>query len=65
MPRRPPGAGVLLRAAIAADLGFIHDAERLLESIRSRLWEVSEIISREYFTHAQWRLPTQPIDYLP
>jgi uncharacterized alpha-E superfamily protein len=46
------------------DEGF-HDAERLLESIRSRLWEVSEIISREYFTHAQWRLPTQPIDYLP
>jgi len=46
------------------DAGF-HDAERLLESIRSRLWEVSEIISREYFTHAQWRLPTQPIDYLP
>ena len=29
MPRSPPGAGVLLRAAIAADLGFIHDAERL------------------------------------
>ena len=44
--------------------GF-HDAERLLESIRSRLWEISEVISREYFTHAQWRLPTQPIDYLP
>ena len=46
------------------DAGF-HDAERLMESIRSRLWEVSEVISREYFTHAQWRLPTQPIDYLP
>ena len=46
------------------DAGF-HDAERLLESIRSRMWEVSEVISREYFTHAQWRLPTQSIDYLP
>ena len=44
--------------------GF-HDAERLFESIRSRLWEVSEIVSREYFTHAQWRLPTQPTSYLP
>lgn len=46
------------------DAGF-HDAERLMESIRSRMWEVSEVISREYLTHAQWRLPTQPIDYLP
>ena len=45
------------------DAGF-HDAERLLESLRSRMWEISEVISREYLTHAQWRLPTQPSDYL-
>ena len=55
---------VTILADPAHDAGF-HDAERLMESIRSRMWEVSEVISREYFTHAQWRLPTQPIDYLP
>jgi len=46
------------------DGGFI-DAERLLETLRSRLWELSEVISREYFTHAQWRLPLHPMDPLP
>ena len=44
--------------------GFV-DAERLLEQLRSRLWELSEVISREYFTHAQWRLPMAPMDPLP
>ncbi|MFD2234731.1 circularly permuted type 2 ATP-grasp protein [Phaeospirillum tilakii] len=44
--------------------GFV-DAERLLEQLRSRLWELSEVISREYFTHAQWRLPLAPMDPLP
>ena len=41
------------------------DAERLLETFRSRLWELSELISREYFTHAQWRLPLHPVEMLP
>lgn len=44
--------------------GFI-DTERLMETCSSRLWELSEVISREYFTHAQWRLPTRPPDLLP
>lgn len=45
--------------------GGYHDAERLLENIRSRLWGVSETLTRQYFTHAQWRLPTASLDYLP
>jgi uncharacterized alpha-E superfamily protein len=45
--------------------GGYHDAERVLEAIRSRLWGLSELLSREYFTHAQWRLPTGPADFLP
>lgn len=45
--------------------GGYHDAERLLEAIRSRLWELSELVSREYFTHAQWRLPVAPVELLP
>ncbi|CCG41803.1 circularly permuted type 2 ATP-grasp protein [Magnetospirillum molischianum] len=47
-----------------SDGGFV-DAERLLETVRSRLWELSEVISREYFIHAQWRLPLHPMDPLP
>ncbi len=46
------------------DIGY-RDAERLLENLRSRLWELSEVISREFFSHAQWRLPTPPMDLLP
>lgn len=45
--------------------GGYHDAERLLETIRTRLWGVSEMLTRQYFTHAQWRLPTASLDYLP
>jgi uncharacterized alpha-E superfamily protein len=45
--------------------GGYHDAERVLEAIRSRLWGLSELLSREYFTHAQWRLPAAPADFLP
>ncbi|MGE5517630.1 MAG: circularly permuted type 2 ATP-grasp protein [Bacteroidota bacterium] len=45
--------------------GGYHDAERLLETLRSRLWGLSEILSRQYFTHAQWRLPTPSSDFLP
>lgn len=40
--------------------GGYHDAERLLESFRSRLWEVTDVLSRQYFSHAQWRLPVRP-----
>ncbi|HLO77029.1 MAG TPA: alpha-E domain-containing protein, partial [Magnetospirillum sp.] len=45
--------------------GGYHDAERLLETLRSRLWGLSELLSRQYFTHAQWRLPTASMDVLP
>lgn len=45
--------------------GGYHDAERLLESIRTRLWGLSDMLSRQYFTHAQWRLPTAGLDHLP
>ncbi|RAU20121.1 hypothetical protein CU669_20115 [Paramagnetospirillum kuznetsovii] len=46
------------------DAGY-HDAERLLDILRSRLWELSEQISRTYFTHAQWRLPVARMEVLP
>ncbi|EME71565.1 hypothetical protein H261_02851 [Paramagnetospirillum caucaseum] len=42
--------------------GGYHDALRLLDILRSRLWELSEQISRAYFIHAQWRLPTAPME---
>jgi len=45
--------------------GGYHDAERLLEAIRTRLWGLSDMLSRQYFTHAQWRLPTASLDHLP
>ena len=45
------------------DAGF-HDAERLLENFRSRLWEVTDVLSREYFSHAQWRLPVRAAELL-
>lgn len=51
-------------AAYDRDGGYT-DAERLLEAVRGRLWGLSEILSRAYFTHAQWRLPTQSMDFLP
>lgn len=57
-------ADVAVLATYDRDGGY-HDAERLLEAIRSRLWELSELISREYFTHAQWRLPVSPVEMLP
>lgn len=50
-------------AAYEDDAGY-HAAERVLETIRSRLWGLSELISREYFTHAQWRLPVASLDFL-
>ena len=55
---------VMVLARYDHDGGF-DDAERLLETFRSRLWELSELISREYFTHAQWRLPLHPVEMLP
>ena len=55
---------VMVLARYDRDGGF-DDAERLLETFRSRLWELSEVISREYFTHAQWRLPLHPVELLP
>ena len=45
--------------------GGFHDAERLLDFLRNRLWQLSEEISRTYFSHAQWRLPVAPMDILP
>ena len=48
-------------ATCTHDGGF-HDAECVMESISSRLWELSEVISREYFTHARWRLPSRALD---
>lgn len=44
--------------------GGYHDALRLLDMLRSRLWELSEQVSRTYFIHAQWRLPTAPMEEL-
>ena len=55
---------VMVLARYDRDGGF-DDAERLLETFRSRLWELSEVISRQYFTHAQWRLPLHPVEFLP
>jgi uncharacterized circularly permuted ATP-grasp superfamily protein/uncharacterized alpha-E superfamily protein len=55
---------VTVMARYDQDGGFV-DSERLLETVRSRLWELSEVISREYFTHAQWRLPLHPMEHLP
>jgi uncharacterized circularly permuted ATP-grasp superfamily protein/uncharacterized alpha-E superfamily protein len=55
---------VSLLATTTGSDGFI-DMEHMMETCSSRLWELSEIISREYFTHAQWRLPTRPPDLLP
>ncbi len=55
---------VLVLARYERDAGY-HDAERLLDVLRSRLWELSEQISRAYFTHAQWRLPVAPMETLP
>jgi len=46
------------------DVGY-HDAERLLDFLRSRLWEMSEQLTRSYFTHAQWRLPVSRLEVLP
>ncbi|MBF0327134.1 MAG: circularly permuted type 2 ATP-grasp protein [Alphaproteobacteria bacterium] len=46
------------------DAGY-HDAERLLDFLRSRLWELSEQVTRTYFTHAQWRLPVTRLEVLP
>jgi uncharacterized circularly permuted ATP-grasp superfamily protein/uncharacterized alpha-E superfamily protein len=55
---------VQVLARFERDAGY-HDAERLLDFLRSRLWEVSEQISRSYFTHAQWRLPQSRNEVLP
>ena len=53
----------LVLARCDRDAGF-HDAERLLENFRSRLWEVTDVLSREYFSHAQWRLPVRVAELL-
>jgi uncharacterized circularly permuted ATP-grasp superfamily protein/uncharacterized alpha-E superfamily protein len=45
--------------------GGYHDAERLLGFLQSRLWQLSEEISRTFFSHAQWRLPVAPMEVLP
>jgi uncharacterized alpha-E superfamily protein len=55
---------VMVLSRFDTDGGY-DDAERLLETVNSRLWELSEVISREYFTHAQWRLPLHPVELLP
>ena len=55
---------VMVLARWEHDAGY-HDAERLLDFLRSRLWELSEQLSRAYFTHAQWRLPVAPMEMLP
>lgn len=52
---------VMVVARYDRDGGY-HDALRLLDMLRSRLWELSEQIGRAYFTHAQWRLPTAPME---
>jgi len=57
-------ADVVVLSRYDRDGGY-DDAERLLEMVRSKLWELSEVISREYFTHAQWRLPSHPQELLP
>jgi uncharacterized circularly permuted ATP-grasp superfamily protein/uncharacterized alpha-E superfamily protein len=54
---------VVAMANYDPDGGFA-DAERLLETFRSRLWELSEVLSREHFVHALWRLPRQPTELL-
>ena len=56
-------ADIPVLATAYAGEGF-HDAEALLETFRSRLWELSEVISREYFVHAQWHLPLRPMELL-
>lgn len=55
---------VTVLARYERDAGY-HDAERLLDFLRSRLWELSEQVSRAYFTHAQWRLPVARMEMLP
>lgn len=55
---------VTVLARYERDAGY-HDAERLLDVLRSRLWELSEQISRTYFTHAQWRLPVTRMEVMP
>ncbi len=55
---------VTILARYERDAGY-YDAERLLDFLRSRLWELSEQTSRTYFTHAQWRLPVARMDMLP
>ncbi|MBI3444527.1 MAG: circularly permuted type 2 ATP-grasp protein [Magnetospirillum sp.] len=55
---------VVVLSRYERDAGY-HDAERLLDFLQSRLWELSEQVSRTYFTHAQWRLPTAPKVMLP
>ncbi|MBF0307081.1 MAG: circularly permuted type 2 ATP-grasp protein [Alphaproteobacteria bacterium] len=56
---------VLVLSKWDEDAAGYEDAERLLDFLRSRLWQLSEEISRTYFTHAQWRLPTPPMEALP
>jgi uncharacterized circularly permuted ATP-grasp superfamily protein/uncharacterized alpha-E superfamily protein len=55
---------IAVLARYERDAGY-HDAERLLDVLRSRLWELSEQVSRSYFTHAQWRLPVVRMEVLP
>ncbi|OAN44847.1 hypothetical protein A6A04_08040 [Paramagnetospirillum marisnigri] len=55
---------VTVLARYERDAGY-HDAERLLDFLRSRLWELSEQLSRSYFTHAQWRLPVARMEVMP
>ena len=57
-------ADLAILSSYDRDAGY-HDAERLMGFLRSRLWELSEEISRAYFTHAEWRLPMPPMEMLP
>ena len=56
-------ADIPVLATAYAGEGF-PDADALLETFRSRLWELSEVISREYFVHAKWHLPLHPMELL-
>jgi uncharacterized circularly permuted ATP-grasp superfamily protein/uncharacterized alpha-E superfamily protein len=57
-------ADVVQLARFDKDGGF-NDADRLMDLLRSRLWQLSEEISRTYFSHARWRLPVTTPEILP
>lgn len=58
-------ADVMALSRYDDDAKGFYDAERQMGFLRSRLWELSNDISRSYFSHAQWRLPTRHMELLP